>query len=71
MYQFHTIYMKLCRKVAKFLIDNGVPTIGMNPMYWYHGKNVSYVGQQKVLHSYKYVFTFQRDKCTIYEIVEK
>ena len=36
--QFHTMYMQLCRKVAKFLIDNGVPTIGMNPMYWYHGK---------------------------------
>jgi HrpA-like RNA helicase len=35
--QFSKMYQKICKIVLFFLIDNNVPSKGLNPMYWYHG----------------------------------
>ncbi len=35
--QFSRMYQTICKKVLFFLIDNNVPSEGLNPIYLYHG----------------------------------
>ena len=67
--KFQKMYQKLCKKLLFFLIDNDVPSIGLNPMYWYHGPTFHMLASKRfstVTNAYEpIIINFQKESTQI------